>query len=43
METNKKYKNKLVENELTIRKADKEKSMVILTRQDYTQKVNNFI
>jgi hypothetical protein len=36
-------RNKLMENELIITKADKGKTIVILTKEDYTQKVNNFI
>jgi hypothetical protein len=36
-------RNKLVENELTITKADKGKPIVILASEDYKQNVNNFI
>jgi predicted transcriptional regulator len=36
-------RNKLAENELIITKADKGKTIVMLTMEDYTQKVNNFI
>jgi hypothetical protein len=36
-------KKKLVENELIITKADKGKTIVILTTGDYMKKVNNFI
>jgi hypothetical protein len=36
-------RNKLAENELIITKANKGKTIVILTMEDYTQKVNNFI
>jgi hypothetical protein len=35
-------RNKLTEND-TVTKADKGKTIVILTIEDYTQKVNNFI
>jgi predicted GTPase len=34
----KNIRNKLVENELTITKADKGKTILILTTEDYTQK-----
>jgi hypothetical protein len=43
MKTNKKYKNKLVGNELTITEADKGKIIVILRTENYVQKVNNFL
>jgi hypothetical protein len=33
METNKKFKNELVENELTVTKADKDKTRVILKKK----------
>jgi putative IMPACT (imprinted ancient) family translation regulator len=36
-------RNKLAENELIITKEDKGKTIVVLTMEDYTQKVNNFI
>jgi hypothetical protein len=36
-------RNKLSTNELTITKADKRKTVVILTKDKYKQKVNNFI
>jgi hypothetical protein len=36
-------RNKLAKNELIITQADKGKTIVILTIEDYTQKVNNFI
>jgi hypothetical protein len=36
-------RNKLAENELIITKADKRKTIVIRTMEDYTHKVNNFI
>jgi hypothetical protein len=36
-------RNKLAKNELIITKADKGKTIVILTMENYTQKVNNFI
>jgi predicted transcriptional regulator len=36
-------RNTLAENELIITKADKGKTIVILTKEDYTQKGNNFI
>jgi hypothetical protein len=36
-------RNKRAENELIITKADKGKTIVILTTEDYTPKVNNFI
>jgi predicted transcriptional regulator len=37
MESKRTYINKLAENELTITKADKGKTIIILTREDYTQ------
>jgi GTP-binding protein EngB required for normal cell division len=36
-------RNKLIEYELVITKADKGKTIAILRTEDYTQKVNNFI
>jgi hypothetical protein len=36
-------RNKLVENELTITKVDKGKTIVILSAENYAQKVNNFV
>jgi hypothetical protein len=43
MEINKKYKNKLAKNKITLTKADKGNTIFVLTREDYTQKVNKFI
>jgi hypothetical protein len=36
-------KNKMTENNLTIAKADKGKTLVILTQEEYKQKITNFI
>jgi hypothetical protein len=43
MGTNKRHKNKVSTNKLTITKADKGKTVLILTQEEYHHKVNNFI
>jgi hypothetical protein len=43
METNNRHKNEISTNKLIITKADKRKTVVILTQQEYDHKANNFV